>query len=58
MEEPNISLLNIILFADKVVEIVYCPTELMIADILTRGLTQVKFERLREMIGVKQPDHK
>ena len=46
------------LVAEKVVEIVYCPTEVMIADILTKGLTQVKFERLREMIGVKQPDHK
>ena len=46
------------LVADKVVEIVYCPTEVMIADILTKGLTQVKFERLQEMIGVKQPDYK
>ena len=34
------------LVADKVVEIVYCPREVMIADILTKGLTQVKFERL------------
>ena len=33
-------------------EIVYCPTEDMIADMLTKGLSQDKFEKLCVMIGI------
>ena len=39
---------------NKNVEIVYCPTEDMIADRLTKGRSQDKFEKLREMIGIKE----
>ena len=31
----------------------YCKTEDMLADILTKGLPRVQFEKLRQMIGVK-----
>ena len=34
----------------KNVEIVYCPSKEMIADMLTKGLSQVKFETLRELL--------
>ena len=40
----------------KNVEIEYCPSEEMIADMLTRGLSQVKFEKLRELLGMKELD--
>ena len=39
--------------ADKTVELQYCPTSEMLADILTKGLTFEKFSRLRELSGVK-----
>ena len=35
------------------VELKYCPTEEMIADMLTKGLSQVKFKKFRELAGVK-----
>ena len=38
----------------KNVEIVYCPTEDMIADMLTKGVSQDKFEKLCEMIGIRK----
>ena len=31
----------------------YCKTEDMLADIMTKGLPRVQFEKLRQMIGVK-----
>ena len=36
------------------VELKYCPTKKMIADILTKGLPQDQFKRLRDMAGVKE----
>ena len=37
---------------NKVVKLVYCGTEKMFADILTKGLPKPKFEELRLMLGV------
>ena len=37
---------------DNTIELRYCPTNEMIADILTKGLTYDKFSRLRELSGV------
>jgi len=36
------------------VELKYCPTEDMIADMLTKGLPQDKFVKLRQLAGVSQ----
>lgn len=41
---------------DGTIEIRYCPTDDMIADILTKGLTYDRFARLRALSGVKQSD--
>ena len=35
------------------IEIQYCPTEEMTADILTKGLPRMKFEELRNLVGIK-----
>ena len=35
------------------IELVYCSTDKMIADILTKGLPKPKFEELRSLMGVK-----
>ena len=37
----------------KQVQLVYCPTENMIADILTKGLPKSRFQCLRSLIGVE-----
>ena len=39
---------------NKNVEIVYCPTEDMIADMLTKGLSLDKLKKLHEIIGIKE----
>lgn len=39
--------------ASGAVELKYCKTEDMIADMLTKGLSQAKFTKLREMAGLK-----
>uniref|UniRef100_A0A1X7STA9 Reverse transcriptase Ty1/copia-type domain-containing protein n=1 Tax=Amphimedon queenslandica TaxID=400682 RepID=A0A1X7STA9_AMPQE len=44
------------LVADGIIKVVHCPTQVIMADVLTKGLNQVKFDKLREMIGVKQTD--
>ncbi len=36
----------------KDIELVYCPTDQMLADILTKGLPRPKFDELRSLIGV------
>jgi len=36
-----------------IIELKYCKTEDMIADIFTKGLNQLQFSKLREMAGVK-----
>ena len=38
----------------SIVNVQYCPTENMTADIFTKGLARVKFEKFRDMIGVKK----
>ncbi len=37
---------------DKTVSLNYCSTSEMIADMLTKGLSIVKFELLRKMAGI------
>ena len=37
---------------DKVIDIVYVPTELQIADIFTKPLPKEQYERLRSLMGV------
>ena len=39
---------------DTTIELQYCPTRDMIADILTKGLTYDKFSRLSTLSGVKE----
>lgn len=34
------------------IKVTYCQTTDMIADMLTKGLGRIKFERLREMAGI------
>jgi hypothetical protein len=41
---------------DKQVELIYCPTEDMIADILTKQLPKQKYERFINMMGMKVND--
>ena len=37
---------------NNVIQLKYCPTNDMIADIFTKGLNQDKFKRLRQMLGI------
>lgn len=39
----------------EVIKLEYCPTETMLADILTKPLQRVRLETLRRMIGI-EPD--
>jgi KUP system potassium uptake protein len=41
---------------DATTEVQYCPTNGMIADVLTKGLTHERFARLHALAGVKQSD--
>ena len=38
---------------DGIINLIYCPTEQMIADILTKPLTRQRFETLRLEMGLK-----
>ena len=38
---------------EKNIQLVYCPTENMMADILTKGLPKPRFEQLRLFLGIK-----
>ena len=38
----------------KAISVKYCPSENMIADIMTKGLSKIAFERLRDKLGVKE----
>ena len=38
----------------NIVNVQYCPTEQMTADIFTKSLARVKFEKFRDMLGVKK----
>ena len=37
---------------EKLISIRYCCTEKMLADILTKGLHKIKFEDLRQQLGI------
>lgn len=37
---------------DGIIELKYCSTDLMLADMLTKGLSSAVFQRLREMTAV------
>ena len=57
MVEQSTLTFDIISFVRKLqmhgtVELKYCRTEDMVADMLTKGLSNVNFERLRNMAGV------
>ena len=39
---------------EKVTELEYCPTQDMIADILTKGLNQATFKRLRQILAMQR----
>ena len=39
---------------ENVIILEYCPTEIMIADIFTKGLSSDKFKKLRQMLGMCQ----
>lgn len=41
-----------LLAEQSVFEVIYCPTENMVADILTKPLGQVQFEKMRQQLGV------
>ena len=36
----------------KEIDVQYCPTEQMIADIMTKGLSKISFEKIRSMLGI------
>ena len=38
--------------ASKEIEIVYCPTDSMIADVMTKALSKDKFQKFRSLLGV------
>ena len=40
--------------SNKMIEVKYCPTNKMLADIFTKGLRQEHFCRLRDSIGIIQ----
>jgi hypothetical protein len=40
------------LITEKRIMVSYCPTELMVADALTKGLAKVRFAQLRKMMGL------
>ena len=42
--------------ATKEIAVTYCPTEEMTADIMTKGLHVVKFQKFRQMLGVRDSD--
>jgi hypothetical protein len=42
------------LIHDRVIEVLFFPTEDQVADIFTKSLTEVKFSKLRSMLGVQE----
>jgi len=43
--------------ASNEIAVVYCPTDEMAADILTKGLSTIKFHKFRNMLGVYDIEH-
>jgi hypothetical protein len=39
---------------DQVIEVLFFPTEDQVVDIFTKSLTEVKFSKLRSMLGVQK----
>ena len=39
---------------DRVIEVLYFPTDDQVADIFTKSLTEAKFSILRSMLGVQE----
>ena len=39
------------------IQVIYCPTGDMIADIMTKGLAKLSFEKLRNLLGVHDNYH-
>ena len=39
--------------SSKEVTVVHCPTSNMIADVMTKALGRVQFQKLRDVLGVK-----
>jgi hypothetical protein len=39
---------------DRVLEVLFCPTDDQVADIFTKSLTEAKFSKLRSMLGVQE----
>ena len=55
IQKPNILILSFILCAimyKQNVKLEYCPTDEMIADIMTKGLNVNKYEKFRKLCGV------
>jgi hypothetical protein len=42
------------LIHDRVIEVLFCPIEDQVANIFTNSLTEVKFSKLRSMLGVQE----
>ncbi|MCZ2221973.1 hypothetical protein NUW87_11490, partial [Corynebacterium pilbarense] len=42
------------LIHDKVIEVLFCPTEDQVANIFTKSLIEEKFSKLRSMLGVQE----
>ena len=39
-------------YANDYIKLVYCPSNLNIADLMTKGIARVQFCKLRQMIGI------
>ena len=39
---------------DRVIEVLYCPTNDQVADIFTKSLIEAKFSKLQSMLGVQE----
>ena len=39
---------------DRVIEVLYCPTDDKVVDIFTKSLIEAKFSKIRSMLGVQE----